>query len=163
MVLWKSDLPSDDKWGWNPWWSCDESESRAHSITWEWTEKHGLRPHPKPLEPGLEFKEIPRRPVRREHPRIPSGTPAFSLCSIRVRKGLFFPNYVEKYLVLCRVVFKVVPLDRQYREFLKMCKKCKSSVILRAHCIGNAGDQAAVERSLTVMLWIRVWESLPPC
>lgn len=81
-----------------------------------------------------------------EHPRTPLGTPAFFLCSIRVRKRLFPPSYVEEYLVLRRVFFKVVPLDGQYQDFLEI------SVGFGAPYIGNAGEQAAVERSLAVML-----------
>lgn len=38
----------------------------AATLTWEWTEKHGLRPHPTPLEFGLEFNKFPERSVRQQ-------------------------------------------------------------------------------------------------
>lgn len=79
------------------------------------------------------------------------GYPCFLLVQHSGKKRASFPpSYVEEYLVLRRVVFRVVPLDGQYQDFLEI------SVGFGAPCIGNAGEQAAVERSLAVMLRVRV-------
>lgn len=108
------------------------------------------------LNPDWNLRRIPGDLLGRSAQELPQVFYFLLMQHSGKERTIFFSSYVEKYLVLRRVIFKAVPLDRQYQDFLEICKKCKSSVIVGAHRIGNAGEQGAVEGSLTVMLRVRV-------